>query len=608
MFNIEEELKKLPDKPGVYLMHDADDHIIYVGKAVVLKNRVRQYFAAGYKRSAKIEKMVSQIAWFEYIVTDSETEALVLECNLIKQHAPKYNTMLTDDKAYPFIRISASEDFPRIFLARRVKRDGAKYFGPYTSHGAVRDTIKLIQKIYTLRSCNRRLPEDIGKSRPCLNYHIGLCKAPCQGYITKEEYALSVAKAEEFLRGNHAEVKAEINAMMKDASERMEYEEAAGYRDVLVAIKELEECQKITDTGFDNRDIIAIARDEGEAVAQIFFVRDGKLIGRDHYSVRIASGDDDAQIMLDVVKQIYSGSPFMPHEIILENEPAEISSLEKWLSAKAEHKVEIKVPMRGDKLKLLKLAKENANLLLSQNKEQVKRREARTIGAVRELSNLLDLPGLSRMEAYDISNISGFQSVGSMVVFEDGKPRRNDYRKFKIKTVEGPNDYASLYEVITRRFTHGSSLATFPDIILMDGGKGQVNIALEALSELGFDIPVCGMVKDDNHRTRGLYYNGEEVAIDKKSELFHLITNIQDEAHRFAITYHRSLRGKNQVHSILDDIDGIGPKRRKALMREFAGIDEIKSADVDRLASIPEMNRSAARVVYAFFHDGEIVD
>lgn len=616
MFDISEQLKKLPDKPGVYIMHDADDHVLYVGKAVVLKNRVRQYFQAGYKRSSKIEKMVSLIAWFEYIVTDSETEALVLECNLIKEHRPPYNTLLTDDKAYPFIRISTSEKYPRIFFARNVKRDGSKYFGPYTSVVAVRDTIKLAKKLYSIRSCNRKLPEDIGKARPCLNYHIGLCKAPCQGYVSEEEYQAQVAKAAEFLGGKYSAVRRELTEKMKAASNEMDYETAATMRDLIASIDSLEECQKITSAGGDDRDIIAIARDDREAVAQVFFVRGGKLIGRDQINIRVATGDENKVVLSEVIKQFYAGTPYMPREILVEEDPEDKDLLEKWLSEKTAGKVSIKAPVRGDKHKLLILAKENAGLLLSQNKEQLKRAEARTIGAVKNIESLLGIPNISRMEAYDISNISGFLSVGSMVVFEGGKPRRNDYRKFRIKTVDGPNDYASLYEVITRRISRGlreidgeekkTSFSRLPDLIMMDGGKGQVKMAKEALAALGVSIPVCGMVKDDNHRTRALYFEGREVEIEKRGETFALITNIQDEAHRFAIEYHRSLRGKNQVRSILDDIDGIGPARRKALMDTFGSIDNIASASTDELRNVPGMTLSAAQMVYAFFHEGEV--
>lgn len=633
-FNISEELKKLPDKPGVYIMHDADDAVLYVGKAVVLKNRVRQYFQAGYKRSPKIEKMVSHIARFEYIVTDSETEALVLECNLIKEYRPPYNTMLTDDKAYPFIRISVSEEYPRIFLAHKLKRDGAKYFGPYTSRGAVKDAIKLTQRLYHVRSCSRRLPQDIGKARPCLNYHLGLCKAPCQGYISQEEYAQSIKKALDFLNGNYAPVRREAKEKMLEASEKLDFEGAAAWRDLIKGISALEECQKISDVGGDDRDIIALALDQpaeaeeavvrsdeaGEsrdAIAQIFFVRDGKLIGRDHFHLRVADFEsaEREHLISTVIKQYYAGTPFLPHEILIEKMPEDAGLLQKWLGEKAGRKVALTVPERGDKAKLLKLAGENAHIILSRNKEQIKREEARTSGALRELASMLGIPQIVRTEAYDISNISGFLSVGSMVVFENGKPKKNDYRKFRIKTVEGPNDYASLYEVITRRFSHGlternsaeqTSFSAFPDLVMMDGGKGQVKMAEDALAALGLDIPVCGMVKDDNHRTRGLYFRGAEVPIDKKSEVFNLITRVQDEAHRFAIEYHRSLRGKGQVHSILDDIDGIGPARRKALMRTFGTVEAMKEASLADLLAIPEINRPAAIKVYAFFHDGEI--
>jgi len=611
MFNIQEELKKLPNRPGVYLMHDEEDRVIYVGKAIILKNRVRQYFQPGYKRSPKIESMVSQVAWFEYIVTDSETEALVLECNLIKEHAPKYNTRLTDDKAYPFIRISVFEEYPRIFFAHHMGKDASRYFGPYTNAGAVREIIKLVQRLYHIRSCSRKLPRDIGKSRPCLNSQIGLCDAPCNNQISAEDYGRLVKSACEFLSGSHEKIKKELEGKMYAASERMAFEEAGGFKELLDSINRMDECQKISRTDGENRDIIAVARDEAEAVAQILFVREGKLIGRDHFHLCIAEGDEPAQIIAEVVKQYYAGTPYIPREILLEIEPEGKELLSMWLSGKCDHKVEFFVPQRGDKYHLLELATDNAKLLLAQNKEQVKRKEARTLGAMRELAKLIGVPGLSRMEAFDISNISGFLSVGSMVVFEDGTPRPNEYRKFKIKSVNGPDDYASLYEVIYRRISHGlaekrSSFAHLPDVIMMDGGKGQVGVAQQALSELGVSIPVCGMVKDDNHHTRALFYNGKELNIDKHSELFHLITHLQDEAHRFAISYHRALRGKDQVHSVLDDIPGIGEVRRRSLMKAFNGIDEIKKASTAELVALPSMNEAAAKMVYAFFHDGEI--
>ena len=621
-FNIQAQLKKLPHKPGVYLMHDAEDHIIYVGKAISLKNRVRQYFQEGYHKTPKIQRMVSKIAWFETIVTDSETEALVLECNLIKENNPKYNTMLTDDKGYPYIRVTVEEEFPRIMLARTAKRDKSRYYGPYTNAGAVKDTIRLIQKIYKIRTCGQKLPEDIGKKRPCLNYHIGQCDAPCQGKVLPEEYRKSIAKVQHFLDGNYKEVLDLLENKMMAASDEMDFETAAMYRELLFSVRHMEERQKMVDNGMENRDIVALAADWKDAIVQIFFVREGKLIGRDHFHVRVAEGDSEEQILSDFLKQFYSGTPFLPKEIFVQQELSEAPLIEEWLSTRAGHKVSLVTPKRGEKHKLMELAEKNAHMVLEQDKEKVKRQEARTIGAVRELSDLLGIPCANRMEAFDISNISGFESVGSMVVYEKGKPKRNDYRKFKIKWVQGPNDYASMEEVLTRRFTHGleesqmlrergiedeyGKFTSFPDLILMDGGKGQVNIAEGVLDRLGLSIPVCGMVKDDNHRTRGLYFHDEELPIDHHSEMFQLITRIQDEAHRFAIEYHRARRGKAQIHSVLDDIEGVGPARRKALMREFKGIDAIRAASVRELAAIPEMNRNVAKVVYAFFHDGEI--
>ena len=622
MFDLEEELKKLPDNPGVYLMHDAEDHIIYVGKAVVLKNRVRQYFQAGYRRSPKIERMVSQIAWFEYIITDSETEALVLECNLIKEHRPRFNTMLTDDKAYPFIRVTVDEAFPRVLFSHRMHRDKARYFGPYPSAGSVKDVIRLLQRLYSLRTCSRSLPKDIGRERPCLNKHIGLCSAPCDGSIPQEDYAARLAEAMAFLEGDHRSVKKDLRAKMEAAAAELNFEEAAAYRELLFSIERLEETQKITDTAGEDRDIVALAAEGDEGIAQVFYVRGGKLLGRDHFHLRIAEGDDTARVLSDFLQQFYAGTPFIPHEILISELPEDADALAELLRVKAGHRVQIVQPKRGEKHKLMDLAAENAELQLKQNKEKIKREEARTIGAVRELGELLGLPDLYRLEAYDISNISGFQSVGSMVVFEQGRPKRSDYRKFRIKTVIGPNDYASLEEVILRRFSHGleeqqalhesgmdrryGGFSSFPDLVMMDGGKGQVHIAEGVLARLGLSVPVCGMVKDDNHRTRGLYFHDEEIPVDRHSAVFHLITRVQDEAHRFAIEFHRSLRSKEQVHSVLDDIPGIGKTRRKALMRSFPSIDALKSATFAELTAVPGMNAPAARTVYAFFHDGEL--
>lgn len=620
MFHIEEELKKLPSLPGVYIMHDEQDAIIYVGKAISLKNRVRQYFQKSRNLGIKKEQMVEQIARFEYIVTDSELEALVLESNLIKEHCPKYNTMLKDDKNYPFIKVTAGEAFPRIMTARSMKKDKSKYFGPYTSAGAVKDVIELTRKLYHLRTCNRNLPRDIGKERPCLYYHIKQCDAPCQGYITEAAYQKQVEELLDFLNGNHKKILTQLEGKMYEASEKMEFEDAAQYRDLIQSVKKIGERQKITDHPGEDKDIIAAAMEDADAVVQVFFVRDGKLIGRDHFYMKSAPGENRKGILSSFLKQFYAGTPFIPKEIMLQEEVEDMELIAKWLESRKGKKVRISAPKKGTKEKLVEMAYHNAKLVLRQDKERIKREEGRTIGAVKEIEALLGLSGIQRMEAYDISNISGFQSVGSMVVYEKGKPKRSDYRKFKIKSVQGPNDYASMEEVLTRRFVHGmdereerkqqledefGSFTRFPDLILMDGGKGQVNIALEVLEKLQLTIPVCGMVKDDKHRTRGLYYNNQEIPISRDSEGFKLITRVQDEAHRFAIEYHRSLRSKGQVHSVLDDIPGIGETRRKALMRHFKGLDGIREASVETLSNIESMNEKAARQVYDFFHKKE---
>ena len=617
-FNIEEELKKLPAQPGVYIMHDATDQIIYVGKAISLTNRVHQYFQSSRNKTAKIQKMVSKIAWFEYIVTDSELEALVLECNLIKEHQPRYNTMLKDDKAYPYIKVTVTEDFPRFLFARTMKKDKNKYFGPYTSAGAVKDTIDLIHKLYKIRTCSRNLPKDIGKDRPCLNYHIKQCDAPCQGYVSKEQYAESVNQALEFLNGRYDSVLKMLEKKMMDASDAMDFEKAIEYRDLLENVKKVAQKQKITSSSMEDRDIIAMAKDETDAVVQVFFVREGKLIGRDHFHVTVGADEGQKEILTSFVKQFYSGTPFVPRELWVQTELDDAETIASWLELKRGQKVKLVVPQKGEKERLVELAEKNARLVLSQDKEKIKREELRTIGAMNQIGALIGLERVRRVEAYDISNTSGMESVGSMIVYEDGKPKRSDYRKFKIQTVKGPNDYASMREVLTRRFSHGleeartleekgmdtsfGSFTRFPDLLMMDGGRGQVNIALEVLGELGLEIPVCGMVKDDNHRTRGLYYNNVEVSIDRHSEGFRLITRIQDEAHRFAIEYHRSLRAKGQVKSILDDIPDIGPARRKALMRQFQSLEAVKEATLEALMEVPGMNRKSAESVYQFFH------
>ena len=613
MFDIQEELKKLPAKPGVYIMHDEKDAIIYVGKAISLKNRVRQYFQSSRNKGPKIEQMVTRIRRFEYIVTDSELEALVLECNLIKEHRPKYNTMLKDDKTYPYIKVTLGEEFPRILFSRTMKKDKSRYFGPYTSAGAVKDTIELMNKLFRLRVCNRNLPRDIGLERPCLNYHIKQCDAPCQGYISREAYREQVDQALEFLNGNYKPILQMLEKQMMEASEALDFERAIELRDLLNSVKQVAQKQKITASDGEDKDVIAVSTDRKEAVVQVFFVRNGRLIGREHFYLQVAPHDNRSTIINSFLKQFYSGTPFIPKEIMLQEEIEDREVLEQWLSTKRNGKVYIRVPQRGTKEKLVELAEKNARMVLIQDSEKIKREESRTIGALKEIGNWLGLEHLMRVEAFDISNISGFESVGSMIVYEKGKPKQSDYRKFKIKTVKGPDDYASMEEVLRRRFTHGMAeqqegkeaygkFSRFPDLIMMDGGKGQVNVALRVLDELGLAIPVCGMVKDDHHRTRGLYYQNEEIPIDTRSEGFHLITRIQDEAHRFAIEYHRSLRGKQQVHSVLDNIEGIGETRRKALMRKFKSLEAIRDASLEELEQTESMNRAAAEKVYDFFH------
>ena len=599
IFNIEEELKKLPSKPGVYLMHDDKDAIIYVGKAISLKNRVRQYFQSSRNKGVKIEQMVTHIARFEYIITDSELEALVLECNLIKEHRPKYNTMLMDDKTYPFIKVTVQEDFPRVLFARQMYKDKAKYYGPYTSAGAVKDTIDLIHKLYGIRTCNKQLPKMQGKERPCLNYHIHQCPAPCQGYISKEEYAKSVKKVLTFLNGDYTPILKELEEKMLEASEEMEFEKAIEYRELLNSVTKIAQKQKITSSDMEDKDVIAMSVDQHDAVVQVFFIRDGRLIGRDHFCLRIANGDSRPEVLSAFIKQFYAGTPYIPREIMLQYEIEDVALIEEWLSGRKGQKVHIQVPKKGQKEKLVELAKKNADMVLMQDRERIRREEGRTIGAMKEIANLLNLPKLERVEAYDISNISGFQTVGSMVVFEKGRPKRSDYRKFRIRGVQGVDDYASMEEVLTRRLSHYEN---YPDLIMMDGGRGQVNIALKVMQQLNIEVPVCGMVKDDKHRTRGIYFHNIELPVDRDSEAFRLVTRIQDEAHRFAIEYHRSLRSKEQVHSVLDDIPGIGPARRKALMKSFQTLEDIKSATEEELAEVEGMNSRSARQVFEFFH------
>ena len=612
MFDLEAELKKLPDKPGVYLMHDKEDHIIYVGKAVVLKNRVRQYFQKSRNVSPKIARMIEQIAWFEYIVTDSELEALVLECNLIKEHNPKYNTMLKDGKSYPFLKATIQEDFPRFVLARQMKRDGAKYFGPFTSGAAIRDTIELLNKLFHLRNCRKVLPRDVGKERPCLYHQMGQCPAPCQGGVDREEYRENFQKAVSFLNGNTKEVLKDLQQRMEQLAQNMQFEEAAVYRDLIDSVRQVTERQKITSGDQEDRDIIAIARKEDEAVVQVFFIRGGKLIGREHYYLTGVMEEAEGHILSAFIKQMYAGTPYVPRELWTECEPEDSGAILEWLAKKRGHKVMFRHPKRGEKVRLLDLAKRNAHMVLAQDAEKLKQEREKTLGAMEEIERLLGLQGLNRVESYDISNINGFETVGSMVVFEKGRAKKNDYRKFRIRTVTGPDDYHSMEELLTRRFTHGQrqelaemdSFRLFPDVIFMDGGKGQVNVAERVLQELKIDIPVCGMVKDDHHRTRGLFFRNEEIPIDIHGQGFRLITRIQDETHRFAIEYHRQIRGKAQVHSILDDIPTIGTARRKALMKYYESLDDIKKATVEELKEVPGMNERSAKAVVEFFREG----
>ena len=618
MFDIQEELKKLPQKPGVYLMKDENGHIIYVGKAVNLKNRVRQYFQSSRNQTAKTRSMVPNIREFEYIVTDSEMEALLLECNLIKKHHPYYNILLKDDKSYPYIKVTVQEMFPRIFITRRMEKDKAKYYGPFTDVLAAKETVETLHKLFPIRKCKKVFPRDIGKERPCLNHHIGQCIASCSGRVPPEEYQVYIKDAMDFLEGKHHTIMKKMEQEMLMASENMEFERAAALRDKIAAIKSVAEKQKISNTGLGDADVIGFVRAYEECLVQVFFIRDGKLIGRDHFYLRIAQGDENAEILSSFIKQFYAGTPYIPGELMLPVEPEEREILEAWLGEKRGHKVHFRIPKKGEKEKLVELAAKNAKMVLEKDKERIKREEGRTIGAVKEIEKLLGLNNLVRMEAYDISNTNGFASVGSMIVYERGKPKRNDYRKFHIKGVQGADDYASMREVLTRRFRHGleeqksgkelGSFNVFPDLIMMDGGKGQVNIALEVLDELHISIPVCGMVKDDHHRTRGIYYQNIEIPIDRNSEGFRLITRVQDEAHRFAIEFHRKLRSQGQVHSILDDIPGIGPARRKALMRTFASLDEIKNAEVEELKKIPSMDEKSAKNVYNFFRGSEKED
>ena len=604
-FDIAKELKKLPTSPGVYMMFDAKGEVLYVGKAIRLRNRVRQYFQSPRGKSATIRRMVERVDHFEVIVTGSELEALVLENNLIKEHHPRYNTLLKDDKTYPYIKVTLGEPFPRVILTRSVKKDASRYFGPYTSGLSVRRTIELTRKKFGIRACDKKLPA-AKPQRPCLYYEIGACPAPCAGYISEEEYSTHVDALLAFLSGDTRETIRDLAAKMEQASAALDFEYAGELRDLIAAIEDATERQKITSSDLGDRDVIALAADGEDAIAQVFFVRDGKLIGREHFYLQVGEDDDEGAVLSHFIAQYYAGTPHIPKELMLEAHVPDEALLAAWLSDKRGHKVSILVPQRGMKEKLVEMAKENAALILSKDRERVKREESRTVEAARGIARLLGIASADRMEAYDISNTGGYDSVGSMIVFEHGRPKKSDYRKFRIRSVIGPDDYASMREVLTRRFERAKDGAKgfdiLPDLVLMDGGKGQVHIAEEVLSSLHLSIPVCGMVKDDAHNTRGLYYQDEELPMDLRGEEFHLITRIQDEAHRFAITYHKALRSKGQIHSVLDDIRGIGPARRKALLRAFGSIEQIADADVEALEKVHPMSHESAVMVYNYFH------
>ena len=618
MFDIQEELKKLPQKPGVYLMKDENGHVIYVGKAVNLKNRVRQYFQSSRNQTVKTRSMVPNIKEFEYIVTDSEMEALLLECNLIKKHHPYYNILLKDDKTYPYIKVTVQEPFPRIFITRRMTKDKAKYYGPFTDVLAMKETVETLHKLFPIRKCKKVFPRDIGRERPCLNHHIGQCIAPCSGNVPEEVYQGYIKDAMDFLEGKHEGILKKMEQEMMEAAENMEFEKAASLRDKIRSIKSVAERQKMSNMGLGDADVIAFVRAFEECLVQVFFIRSGKMTGRENFTLTAFEEQSRAEILTAFVKQFYSGTAYIPKEIILQEalveEEAELIAV--YLSERRGSKVTLTVPVKGEKHKLVELAHKNAMLIFEQFGEKLKREEQRTKGAMEELRQALGLPGeLKRVEAYDISNTQGFESVGSMVVFEDGRSKNSDYRKFKIKTVVGPNDYASMKEVITRRLNHAlkektegktSSFTRLPDLILMDGGKTQVHAAEEVLQAFGMDIPVCGMVKDDKHRTRGLLFHEEEIHIPLTSEGFKLVTRIQDEVHRFAITYHRKLRDERNLHSVLDDIKGIGQVRRKALMHHFGSIEKIAEAEVADLLEVEGMTIPAAEQVYLFFHQEEL--
>lgn len=614
MFDIKEEIKKLPEKPGVYLMKNSDEVIIYVGKAKILKNRVRQYFQSSANHSAKVKSMVSNIESFEYIVTDTEVEALILENNLIKKYEPKYNILLRDDKTYPYIKLTVNEKYPRLFITRYLKKDKAKYFGPYTSSAVIKENLEIIHKLFPLRRCVKKFPRDYNKERPCLNYHIGQCKAPCNKLISEEEYNKYILSAIEFLNGKHDIILKKLENEMNLASENLEFEKAAELRDKILAVKTLDEKQVIENTSMEDKDVIGFVRANHEAMVQIFFIRGGKMTGREHFLLNNADEVSRSELLSEFIKRFYGGTPFIPKEIVSQEEFDDIEIIEKWLSKIKGNKVVVTIPKKGEKHRLAEMAGKNAMILLEQFGEQIKREQRKTIGALDEIKNALGISReLKRIESYDISNTQGFESVASMVVFEDGKPKKSDYRKFKIKTVIGADDYASMSEVIERRFLRyikekeeledkeKGKFNKLPDILFLDGGKGQVNAVKKVLEELKINVLVCGMVKDSFHRTRGLMFEGKEINLPYTSEGFKLITRIQDEVHRFAIEYHRRLRTQKQLHSILEDIKGIGSIRRKALMKHFGSIEKIRDAEIEELANVDGMNTKAAESVYNFF-------
>ncbi|KGN03351.1 excinuclease ABC subunit C [Clostridium novyi A str. 4570] len=621
MFDFEYQLKIIPDKPGVYLMKNSLGEVIYVGKAKVLKNRVRQYFQNSKNHGSKVRAMVKNIAEFEYIITDSEMEALILECNLIKKYRPRYNILLKDDKHYPFLKITTNEDFPRIFVTRVRAKDGARYFGPYPETSAVYETIELIKKIFPLRTCRLNIKENGEPVKPCLNYHIKLCTAPCAGYISREEYGKTIRKIIDLLNGKDNEVINDLKIKMDKASTELKFEEAASFRDKLLAVEKIRERQKIISSNFENEDFINIYSEEIDLCAQIFFVRDGKIMGREHFILDRSIFANNADIISNFIKDFYGGTAFIPKTIYVP-EVMDIELLENWLSSKKGSKVSIKIPQKGEKKKILDLVESNAKNTLEQFKLKLKVDKEIYSNTLKELKNILQLEEIpNRIEAYDISNIQGVDSVGSMIVFDKGKPKNSDYRRFKIKTVKGANDYDSMREILTRRFTHGleeikeiqkrnlllsgAKFSVFPDLILMDGGKGQVNIALEVLEKLNINIPVCGMVKDDKHKTRGLVYNNKEINIKSNNKIMQFITRVQDEVHRFAITYHRSLRNRRILHSVLEDIPNIGEKRRKELLQKFGSVENIKKASYDELLDTNSINEKAAKSIIDYFNNAK---